>query len=86
MTQLKEFEGVEEKIRKWAGNNAKLEVKYSEFTRDLFISVSNEKFFCLVNLAKPEEPYGLGVRERNDEVQLIKKLFENSKKVVQNGK
>lgn len=86
MTQLKEFEGVEEKIRKWAGNNAKLEVKYSEITGNLFISVSNEKFYCLVNLAKPEEPYGLGVRERNDEVQLIKKLFENSKKVAQNGK
>ena len=86
MTQLKEFEGVEEKIRKWAGNNAKLEVKYSEITRNIFITVSNEKFFCLVNLAKPEEPYGLGVREREDEVQLIKKLFENSKKVVQNDK
>lgn len=86
MTQLKEFEGVEEKIRKWAGNNAKLEVRYSEITRDFYVSVDNEKFFCVVNLAKPEEPYGLGIRGRNDEVQLIKKLFENAEKVVQNGK
>ena len=85
MTQLKEFKGVEEKIRQWAGNDAKLEVKYSEMTRNFFISVSNEKFFCLVNLSKPEEPYGLGFKEKTDEVRLIKNLFKSDKKAVQNG-
>lgn len=81
--ELKEFEGLETKIREWAGNDAKIELKHnptSSWENGFYITVSNEKVGCLVNVNEPDKPYGLYFIDDDLKWETIKGFFKDDKK------
>ena len=81
--ELKEFEGLETKIREWAGNEAKIELKYnptSSHEDAFYVIISNDKVTCLVNVNEPDKPYGLYFLEDDLKWEPIKGFFKDDKK------
>lgn len=81
--ELKEFEGLETKIREWAGNDAKIELKYnptSSCEDAFYITISNDKVTCLVNVNEPDKPYGLYFDDDDFKWETIKGFFKDGKK------
>lgn len=80
--ELKEFEGLETKIREWAGNDAKLELKYnttSSCEDPFYVTISNDKVTCLVNVKEPDKPYGLYFDDDDFKWETIKGFFKDGK-------
>lgn len=75
--ELKDTLKIEEKIRKWAGKEPKIKVRYCQPTDDFYFVVDNGKFKCLVNEQTPDKPYGFAFHDIEDERKFIKGMFKN---------
>lgn len=81
--ELKDIKGLEARIREWAGNEATIELKYNTLascTNPFYVRIANDKVCCIVNIDKPDEPYGLFFVDDEVQWETIKGFFKDGKK------
>lgn len=80
--EIKDLVKAEKEIRKWAGEKAKIELRYAGLGVDdePYLRVSRGTgFSCLVNIDTPSNPFGLYFDKREDQIEFIKWMFKNVK-------
>lgn len=75
---LEEILKAEKKVKKWAGEHATIEVHCGIDNEPYFlVHQKTKKFYCLVRLETPNDPFGLSFVNRKDEHSFIRELFKN---------